>query len=1030
MVGPVDPESVPSIFPDQNSMLQFGTPLPVPVSDAGSLGRSSIPDNLVVNAQQLISLPEGRMPLIQWIETIKKFIQELKEMLERAEYVDDAIYALLRGDAAGVSASLINDSQVLAGQIGQWNIDIGLIGKDLITSYAAYEAAVNSYNTRVSNMVANDIANVQHFNSAEFGWNNIHTWATSPGILALGFASPIFNDQGQLVGYNVDYEAAYHWIEENYFANYNLYVTFGRADGFQALNDLNAASGVYAGVVVQANATIAGINAQRAAQGLPPVIPSSLSPPSPLDPNLNNVLGYALGIRNPPRGFPFGPPAPLVLIPVPNPPNGGRITIPPEQQPPGRAIYHEDLQRVVANSTMVNGFVKILANAMALAEAYRDLVNIEFRNFGVNIVLPSFAAKTGKSVVADSSTSTGGIGLASYTLGLESKNLEIALSNSMFKEIVERTGLPINAQEFALTQFGILDLVSKSSLMSSLPAVSLIAPSMGILGIPSAAVQIAASLASLDGILGAIGSGSIDQVVNGVLHDQVQTGRQNGDQKLGNLTVGEIGSIAGSLSAASKISVLGLGLAQLGRTLGIPDLVAQVFGNTGVPGSDVLALLTAGTSIAGVLGNPISAIFISQALVKELVEKQGFSPQEAIGLVNTLLGELATKGEGAVLGELHALASEELQKSGFALFDAELLANEVVALIRGELGTLPLNVQFGLNSDPSVIASSVANFINGQDVGLVGILLNSARIISDKMIEIVRSAGDDKELQLARLMEDIIKRTIKQKDYDTQREFRDALVDNFISGGFERNVASFLSNSVATYGLNGSNVSIFGVSAARLGAIDDETEHQLSAGFGDRAEESRAILDEAKKEAIRRGPISSEDELRLVLQEEIQRAASKRGLEVDKDIVNRAIAEIAPPGTLQTLPQLFENVSVNLVNQLRPEVGVAAAEKIKDKVLETVFGTKDINVVDKEDHRAPLSLLNQVRGQVKKLIDNEEEELTKKAIKKLIELLESLITPNATLGFTMQNLGGPPDALLKSFSMMGSSTKPIVDIPA
>src|SRR5690606_32149218 len=61
---------------------------------------------------------------------------------------------------------------------------------------------------------------------------------------------------------------------------------------------------------------------------------------------------------------------------------------------------------------------------------------------------------------------------------------------------------------------------------------------------------------------------------------------------------------------------------------------------------------------------------------------------------------------------------------------AHLLANETMALIRGDMGVQYLSVAFGLNFDRAAIASSISDNIYGVDRGLAGAMLSNAVVRS------------------------------------------------------------------------------------------------------------------------------------------------------------------------------------------------------------------------------------------------------------------------------------------------------------
>src|SRR5262249_11838588 len=93
--------------------------------------------------------------------------------------------------------------------------------------------------------------------------------------------------------------------------------------------------------------------------------------------------------------------------------------------------------------------------------------------------------------------------------------------------------------------------------------------------------------------------------------------------------------------------------------------------------------------------------------------------------VNSAINNIILKGGSNTFSQLKADLLNEFQLSGFSAFQANMLTNETLGLIRGDLGVQFLNVAYGLNFDPSVIASSVVNNLLGIDIGLAGTMLSN-----------------------------------------------------------------------------------------------------------------------------------------------------------------------------------------------------------------------------------------------------------------------------------------------------------------
>lgn len=1098
-VGGIGGDSVPSVFPSET--------VEVPEVSGSELGLGSTIDSspefleLGDGSRAGIALPEGRFSLFEWAQIISEVIQKLRESLNESEFLDAELAKNFHSTSVSDVNDLLEEYAAIEAMVDSWNSSIGPTGTSAKNSHEILSTETQTFNTAISTTVTDDITEIQTV-------NNIIEIVNDPVQL-----------QNLIDSFGGDETATLNYIN-SIIQNYNDYL-LSRADLQAELQTLNDAIEDYNDAVDTLNSALVPINGQRSGLGLPQLqgLPSTPT----ISNDIQDYVSYEGTLTPIPLLTTLDPPPSISPISVPNPTTDLTLaTAPVILGKLPRASYSEAFDLLwVPFATSTVFFLSSLDQAIELSNALVEEEKAFQLDFGKNIILPSAAIESArKEFIEDISGPGTGVGLAGFAMGLHSKNLEIALSSALIGAVSQNYSTPISAREFARLKFTALELLSKSARLTPLPAARFLVSSLGTLSADSPVIAVALAEALINQVSSAVGTGVVRSQVNAVFNRQLRS--------LGFQSIGGLAGFTEAVSATQSLSILSVALAQLGRRIGMPGLVAQFFAQgAGIPTTDLLIALNAGSRILDVLDNPISVLFLKQTLTDSLVFERGFTSSTAGLQVNSAVNNIALKGNFQTFSHLKAEALNEFQRSGFSLFQANLLANETVALIRGDLGVQFLNVAFGLNFDPSVIASSIANNILGIDVGIAGAMLSNAVVrsllhggfgsrvrlknelleqfqgfglsrgdasgIADQTLSLIESLGllvplnrfpgvaslllgepvmravafgsglvreellEDLEDQgltntqaeliadqlqalasgtfkkpediFARSIEEAIGRTTKDDIFQTQREFRDRLLGELRAVGFNRNSASFLSNSVASFGATGNNISILGVSAAKIAALNKAAVSSLSEEFGITNTEAQNIFEEARSRAVLNAPFSSGDQFKTVLREEIQKEVINRLERTDGYVAfDRAVADLADPNAILSLPQLTEQLSIQLLGVLRPDLGARKAEIAKDQILDSLLGATTIDKIENPEQRNPLSVLNQINTQVEKLLDVEEEENQKKMLRKLMQLLQSLLTPNAEVGFLLQSLMDNPSTFIGSLLVQKPKGE-FLDIP-
>lgn len=806
-------------------------------------------------------------------------------------------------------------------------------------------------------------------------------------------------------------------------------------------------------------------------------------------------------------------------------------------------------------------YTDLFYQSLNLEEAviFSEIFFLSLENKG--LTLPYGYLDTLNPVFQAAANSIGGLGLASAAMGLQSRHLQIVLSRVLFREVAANVSIPISGRLYSKLQFTALQILSKSSLMSSEPALRFLASRLGSVGAQSPAVFAAISLAFAGQIGAIVSSGLLRNLVNGQvnrlsfyararfgqasrnvqaaqteLNLAIRSGNPfriasavdrltQAEVELTNATrlfnafgftsVGHFASLSTQLTAALNLSLLGISSAYYARTLGIPNLVPLIFAQvTQLPPEDLLIALTPQATLSDVLENPISLAFTKQTLADTLVYRLGYSTSVAAAIVNNAINNLIYSGVG--LTTISSLRNEIVNQfiaEGINPFQANLLANQTVALIRGDVGVQFLNVAFGINIDSSIVAAALVNSLFGVDIGVGGIMLSNAVVRSlqyggfgsrvrlqnelfEQFQDLGLSRGDafayasqtlnfyetvgvvvpltrfpgltdlllgnpflrkiafgeglvrqevvedlqirglsnsqaeflaDQILALASgnfvlapaavrfelaLREAINRSLVNPNIFETQREFRNQLRDELRAVGFSLNEATFLANSVTAYNVNGSFLPVLGISASKLEAVNNAFVGELT-GNGISRSQANLIVERALERSNQRFPFFSPDDFLNILREEAFSAVAALAGRTDGNyLFDRAVASVLSASQDLSLSALTEQISQSALGILRPELGGALANRLREQILVSILGGRTVDEISNEEDRNPLSIVNLVTDQVRRLRNDEDSAEQIRMLRKLIQLLEKLSIPNASIGFLLSSIGDNPGTFI------------------
>ena len=552
---------------------------------------------------------------------------------------------------------------------------------------------------------------------------------------------------------------------------YNDYAA-NRPDVQALIDDIIAKAEAYNVNISELNTRIENINSQREAIGLAPYDLLTLTPvpdPDPLHITLSPELSFT---------SPLLPAVPRSTIQVPNPSQKGTIDA-NFPEPPGAlpVVTFAEIKGIICDPFIVPilsniGTINDIIDSARIVIEEESLF-LDFTNFDILFSSGVFA-NANPAFSEALLSSAGGAGFISLIFGPHSNKVEIILSFAIMMTISQNKKLPISSRAFARLLFSALDILHKSSLLSANRAALTLAPILGLLaGSSSRAIDIAIALGFVNVTINLVNSNVSRSLVNSFINRiafEVRTNERfqlnqvvlaerllgaaidSGNpgfirfalnvavkdslklefltklfNTLGLQSIGGLAEFTKNAASTLNITFLTVALAQLGRSIGLPAIVPQLFANiSNLSIADILTALTAGSQIIDYLDNPINILFLKQTLLDTVVYRLGLSSTVAVNLINTALNNVISKGSINNFSHLRAELFAEFEKVGFDAFQTNLLANETTALIRGDIGVMFLNAAFGINFDKGFIATSIVKNIEGSDIGLSSAMLSTA----------------------------------------------------------------------------------------------------------------------------------------------------------------------------------------------------------------------------------------------------------------------------------------------------------------
>lgn len=770
--GGIIPPSVPDI---ETQTPDAGTDVQVFIDQIEEMLEGD--DNLRLLAKGQISLPPGRISIAELTALINKVIQALKEEIYEQQQLDAQISERMHRNIAQTASSLEGLHGELTETVLGWRSATGGTGETVVAAHANLEQATAAYNAAMANVWGEDRAAIQEYNQAVQQYNNLDAddvndiynslSQSERNALLSGLTQQQINDYGGTKQAVV----AQHFNQK--FQAYNDYVATRNPEVQAAIQNLQTATAEYNDMVDAYNANLDGINAERASYGLS-TLPYMEKTPMP-----NPNLAYdQLPTTQVPVNAPLLPTPNRSTLNVPNSSQTGMVASPNYPgDPPDIETYEMMILHYIPLAMTTFNYLGSFNRALDLANEFIFANQFAIMT-GQPLTLPFGFLERVDPVFLASVNAVGGIGLAAHALGLHSRTLEIALSRALFQTIAQNLSMPISARLFARLQFTALELLSRSALLSANPTLRFLASRFGFLSARSPAVQATIALAFAGQVGSLVSSGIVRATINGqinrlgfharhsvrsaarnVQHQEQRLSRairsgnpfriasavnrvQRAHVRLANavrlsntfgaLSIGGYAAFSNQVAAALNVSLLGVSTALFARTLGIPNLVPQVFAQiTHLAPTDILIAMTAGATIRDVLDNPLSVLYMKQTLANTLVFQMGYSTGYAAAIVNHAINNVVLASVGLQsFGRLRNELYTQFRAEGLSPWHANRLANETTAMIRGDLGVQFLNVRFGLNVNRAIIATSIVSSLYGFDTGIAGAMLSNAVIRS------------------------------------------------------------------------------------------------------------------------------------------------------------------------------------------------------------------------------------------------------------------------------------------------------------
>lgn len=456
--------------------------------------------------------------------------------------------------------------------------------------------------------------------------------------------------------------------EQDAIASYNLYVAQrGPGNPPHDASVYNTALDKYLNLAANYNAQIEELNHDRAGFGLP----------------LLNLLPTSDLIR---ANTAFLPNAPLSIIPpIPNVLNTNPTTFPTVNVTISEGESETTLITTIYEP-LAQAFQEVLNRIRKGQELFFSFYNL--RTFLLPNAKNPYTVNTITSYTpppnSSSSSSTGsGASVGNMLTSLyptESTNiLTQGLEKDLLKNVSKNTALKSGAEQFLASLKSIealygLDLVLKNSLVSALPALSLLSNSLTKQGVDSPALRGTLSLITASNLFASTGADTSQKAFLNLIH-----------QTLGEDFPGAE-NLSKQLAAAFNLGIIQFGLANLAFSLGLPGLVPQAVANlSGLSPELVQSAASPNLTLIEVLQNPVSVSGISSSLASALTGQGNHSADEAL-LINTnaLAAVAGQLGRFATNSDIRRALEQQYIAAGLDAATSRKLTNQALDLIRAD----------------------------------------------------------------------------------------------------------------------------------------------------------------------------------------------------------------------------------------------------------------------------------------------------------------------------------------------------------
>lgn len=327
------------------------------------------------------------------------------------------------------------------------------------------------------------------------------------------------------------------------------------------------------------------------------------------------------------------------------------------------------------------------------------------------VLPPSFATRT--SPVTPESGATGNLTgpgtsglLAASSLGLGDRNLQRILSSALYKAVSVQAQIQISEKTLEQLKILSLGLIDRAARSAAEPTVRQLSENTVAAGNSNNAVEVSGAVSFANNSL----SFSSAPEIEGIIKDILST-----DENFTKLSAEDKESLLKQFTAAFKIGILNVALAQVSHAIGLSGLSAQILGN--VQGNNNPVTVPSEININQVLDNPISLEFLINSLTKALsTENAGVPPTPAQApSISSDVQQIVNKALILVLLNPFYKNTQDLKDALLGAFlnqgvsedTAAKLAGLTVSIIRSEV-TLPPLDKYLINERLETLANVVA----------------------------------------------------------------------------------------------------------------------------------------------------------------------------------------------------------------------------------------------------------------------------------------------------------------------------------